>query len=80
MGSTVEEPEMVSVPVKEDSAGDPVFEQATKSTAPARIPAMADRIRAEWVKGFLQQIGIGSPGGSAVGLNRSSSTDQGHVK
>jgi hypothetical protein len=52
---------MVSVPVTgdtdgpadttEDSSGDPVFEQAARMTAPARIPASAGRTRVGWVNG-----------------------------
>jgi hypothetical protein len=58
IGSTVDEPEIVSVPVTgategpedaaEDSAGDPVFEQAAR-TITARIPARAGRTRVGWV-------------------------------
>ena len=58
IGSTVDEPEIVSVPVTgvtdgpadaaEDSAGDPVFEQAARTTT-ARIPATAGRTRVGWV-------------------------------
>jgi hypothetical protein len=58
IGWTVDEPDIVSVPLtavtdgSADTAGDspgdpdPVFEQAARMTAPARIPATAGRIRA----------------------------------
>jgi hypothetical protein len=66
IGSTVDEPEIVSVPVTgvtdgpaeaadeaaEDSAGDPVLEQAARMTAPARTPTSAGRTRVGWVNGI----------------------------
>jgi hypothetical protein len=58
IGSTVEEPETVSVPVTgavdgpgvvaDDSAGDPLLEQAASRTVPARIP-VTDRTGVGWV-------------------------------
>src|SRR6266545_516085 len=60
IGSTVDEPEMVSVPTTDDtearadSSGGPVFEQAASSRAPASSPARPGWTRAEWVNGFLQ--------------------------
>ena len=59
---------------------DPVFEQAARRTAPARIPARADRTRVEWVNGIPPNMDIGSIAGSGSGLNRSLSIHQGHVK
>jgi hypothetical protein len=59
IGSTVDEPEIVSVPVTgavdgplevpDDAAGDPPFEQAASRSAAARMPAAEGRSRIEWV-------------------------------
>src|SRR6185503_213340 len=74
IGSTVDEPEIVSVPetAAEDSSGDPPFEQAARRTAPARMAASAGRTRVEWVNGIPPGMDIGSPGGCRAGLNPSS--------
>jgi hypothetical protein len=56
IGSTVEEPEMERVPVsvETDALGEPGFEHAARSRAPATRPARAGRIRGECVKVILR--------------------------